>query len=78
MRRLVGRGSRRGRSAPSRARDRVRSPTTVRGAFALALSLSRPRGRSAVLRGALVLSRSSLIHLPINASSGAGAPAGLG
>ena len=75
MWRLVGRGSRRGRSAPSRAGDRLRSPK-VWGAFALALSLTGPRGRRAVLRGASCSAVSSLIHLPIKRAVGRRRPRG--
>ena len=75
MWRLVGRGSRRGRSAPSRAGDRLRSPK-VWGVFALALSLTGPRGRSAVLRGALCSAVSSLVHLPIKRAVGRRRPRG--
>ena len=75
MRRLVGRGSRRGRSAPSRAGDRLRSPK-LWGAFAVALSLTGRRGRRAALRGATCSAASSLIHLPIKRVVGRRRPRG--
>lgn len=75
MARLVGRGSRRGRSAPSRAGDHLRSPRWW-GAFVVVLSLTGPRGRRAAVRGATCSAVSSLIHLPIKRVIGRRRPRG--
>jgi hypothetical protein len=64
MWKLVGKGSRKGASAPSRAGDVLRQPV-VWIASAGALALSGPRGRRAALRGATCSLTASLIHLPI-------------
>ena len=64
LRKLVGRGSRRGGSAPSRAGDVLRRPI-VWGGLATAIALSGPRGRRAALRGATCSAIASLLHLPI-------------
>jgi membrane-associated phospholipid phosphatase len=63
MWKLVGKGSRKGASAPSRAGDVLRQPVvwmTIGGA----LALTGPRGRRAALRGAICSLAASLIHLP--------------
>lgn len=75
MWRLVGTGSRRGRLAPSRAGDHLRSPK-LWGAIALALSLTGRRGRRAVLRGATCSAASSLIQLPVKRVVGRRRPRG--
>lgn len=64
MWRLVGSGSRRGASAPSRAGDVLRQPL-VWGALATAMSLSGPRARRAALRGVTCSAVASLVHLPL-------------
>jgi len=64
MRRLVGLGSSRGRSLPSRAGDVCRQPLVWAG-FAVVLSLSGPRGRRAVLRGMSCSAAAALAQLPI-------------
>jgi membrane-associated phospholipid phosphatase len=61
---LVGTGSRKGASAPSRAAD-VASQPAVWIVFAAALALTGPRGRRAALRGAACSTTASLIHLPL-------------
>lgn len=61
---LVGSGSRKGASRPSRAADVLRQPP-VWIAFIAALSLTGPRGRRAALRGMTCSAASSLIHLPL-------------
>ena len=62
MWKLVGKGSRRGSSFPSRAGDKLRQPW-VWGGFVVVLSLTGPRGRHAALRGVTCAGTSSLIHL---------------
>jgi membrane-associated phospholipid phosphatase len=64
MWKLVGKGSRKGASAPSRAGDVLRQPV-IWIASAAALALSGPRGRRAALRGATCSVTASVIHLPI-------------
>lgn len=64
MWKLVGKGSRKGSSPLSRAADVMRHPLTW-GGFAVALSLTGPRGRRGALRGALCAGTSSLIHLAL-------------
>ncbi len=62
MWKLVGKGSRRGGSLPSRAADAMRKPRTwavIEGT----LLLSGPRARRAALRGTVCAGTSSLIHL---------------
>lgn len=75
MARVVGRGSRRGRSAPSRAGDQLRNLRLWVG-FAVALSLTGPRGRRAAARGAACSAASALIHLPIKRAIGRRRPRG--
>ena len=75
LRRLAGRGSRRGRSAPSRAGDHLRNPRWW-GLAVAALALSGSRGRRAALRGAACSAASSLIHLPIKRAVGRRRPRG--
>lgn len=75
MARLVGRGSRQGRSAPSRAGDHLSHPGWW-GLLVVALSLAGPRGRRAALRGATCSAVSSLIHLPIKHVIGRRRPRG--
>lgn len=75
MARLVGRGSRRGRSAPSRAGDHLRKPWWW-AVLVVTLSLSGPRGRRAALRGATCSAASSMIHLPIKRVIGRRRPRG--
>jgi deazaflavin-dependent oxidoreductase (nitroreductase family) len=77
MRKLVGTGSRKGASAPSRAGDIARQPA-VWIAFAAALSLTGPRGRRAALRGATCSAAASLIHLPLKRAFGRPRPRGAG
>lgn len=67
MWRVVGTGSARGASLPSRAGDVCRRPQLWAG-LALALSLTGPRGRRAVLRGSTCSAAACLIHLPIKAA----------
>lgn len=64
MRRLVGRGSRRGSSPPTRAGEVLRRPL-VWGGMATAIALTGPRGRRAALRGATCSAVASLLHLPL-------------
>ena len=64
MWKLVGTGSRRGSSAPSRASDIARQPLFW-GAVAAALALSGPRGRRAALRGGACYATTGLLHLPL-------------
>ena len=64
MWKLVGTGSRRGSSVPSRTGDFLRQPL-LWGGFAAALSLTGPRGRRAALRGASCSATAWLIHLLI-------------
>ncbi len=75
MWKLVGRGSRRGSSVPSRASDIARQPLFW-GAVAAALALSGPRGRRAALRGGACYVTTGLIHLPIKRLVGRGHPRG--
>ena len=77
MWKLVGTGSRRGASPPSRAGDVLRQPLLWAG-FAAALSLTGPRGRGAALRGATCSAAASLIHLPIKRVVGRRRPRGAG
>ena len=67
MRRVVGTGSARGASLPSRVADICRRPQSWAG-LALALALTGPRGRRAVLRGSTCSAAAALIHLPIKAA----------
>lgn len=64
MWKLVGTGSRRGKSPASRAGDVLRQPLVWAG-FATAIALSGPRGRRAALRGTVCSATASLIHLPL-------------
>jgi membrane-associated phospholipid phosphatase len=75
MRRLVGIGAARGDSFPSRAGDVSRQPAVWAG-FAVALALTGPRGRRAVLRGGTCSAVASLIHLPIKVVIGRSRPRG--
>lgn len=75
MWKLVGTGSPRGASLPSRAGDVLKQPW-VWASFALALALSGPRGRRAALRGAACSATASLIHLPIKRAIGRRRPLG--
>ena len=77
MWKLVGRVSRRGDSLPSRAGDVLKQPLVWAG-FAVALSLTGPRGRRAALRGAACSATASLIHLPIKHLIGRRRPRGAG
>lgn len=61
---IVGRGSRHGKSRASRAGDLLRQPL-VWGGFATAIALTGPRGRRAALRGVACSATASLIHLPL-------------
>ena len=62
MWKLVGTGSRRGSSLPSRVGDAMRQPRTWI-AITTVLALSGPRGRRAALRGVGCAGTSSVIHL---------------
>lgn len=62
MWKLVGKGSRRGSSLPSRAGDAMRRPRTWAGITAV-LFASGPRARRAAVRGAGCAGTASLIHL---------------
>lgn len=75
MRRLVGRGSRRGGSRASRAGDLLRQPIVWAG-FVAALSLSGPRARRAALRGVTCSAIAALMHLPIKHAVGRPRPRG--
>lgn len=77
MWKLVGVGSRRGASLPSRAGDVLKQPLVWAG-FAVALSLTGPRGRHAALCGAACSATASLIHLPIKHVIGRRRPRGAG
>ena len=61
--RLVGIGSRRGRTLPSRAGDVLRQPV-MWGVFAGAISLSGARGRRAVLRGMTCSAVAAAVQFP--------------
>ena len=75
MGRLVGLGSSRGASLPSRAGDVCRQPWAW-AALALALSLSGRQGRRAVLRGGMCSAVGALVHLPIKGVVGRPRPRG--
>ena len=77
MGKLVGTGSRKGASAPSRAAD-VASQPVVWIVFASALALTGPRGRRAALRGAVCSATASLIHLPLKRAFRRPRPRGAG
>lgn len=77
MRGLVGTGSRKGKSAASRAGD-VLSRPGVWMVFAGALSLSGPRGRRAALGGTTCSTAASLIHLPLKRAFKRPRPRGAG
>ncbi|MCA1697449.1 MAG: phosphatase PAP2 family protein, partial [Actinobacteria bacterium] len=62
---------------PSRAGDVLKQPLVWAG-FAVALSLTGPRGRRAALRGAACSATASLIHLPIKHVIGRRRPRGAG
>lgn len=64
LRKVVGRGSRHGKSPASRAGDILRQPI-IWGGFATAIALTGPRGRRAALRGVACSATASLIHLPL-------------
>ena len=64
MWKLVGTGSRKGSSTPSRAGDVLRQPV-VWAAIAGGLALTGPDGRRAALRGTACSVTASVIHLPI-------------
>ncbi len=64
MWKLVGTGSRKGASAPSRAADVLRQPV-VWAAIAGGLASTGPDGRRAALRGTACSVTASVIHLPI-------------
>ncbi len=68
MWKLVGKGSRRGASLPSRAGDAMRKPRTW--AIEGALLLNGPHARRAALRGTVCAGTSSLIHYPSDILSG--------
>ncbi len=77
MWKLVGKGSRRGSSLPSRASDIARQPLFW-AAVAAALALSGPRGRRAALRGGACYATTGLLHLPIKRLVGRRHPRGAG
>ena len=62
MWKLVGKGSRKGSSLPSRAGDAMRQPRSW-AAITAALLVSGPRARRAALRGSACSGTASLIHL---------------
>jgi membrane-associated phospholipid phosphatase len=64
MWKLVGTGSRRGSSLPSRAGDVLRQPL-VWGGAAAAMALTGPRGRRAALRGTAYAAASGLLQLAL-------------
>jgi len=64
LRKVVGAGSRRGSSLPSRAGDIARQPLLWH-LFAAVLSLTGPRGRRAALRGSSCSAIAVLLHLPV-------------
>ena len=64
MWKLVGTGSRKGASVPSRAADVLRQPV-VWAAIAGGLALTGPDGRRAARRGTACSVAASVIHLPI-------------
>ena len=64
MWKLIGTGSRKGTSTPSRAGDALRQPV-VWAAIAVGLALSGPDGRLAARRGTACSVTASVIHLPI-------------
>jgi membrane-associated phospholipid phosphatase len=75
MWKLVGTGSPRGDSLPSRAGDVLKQPQVWAG-FAAALALSGPRGRRAAVRGIACSAAASLIHLPLKRAVGRPRPRG--
>lgn len=77
MWKLVGKGSRRGSTFPSRASDIARQPLFWAG-VATALALSGPRGRRAALRGGACYATTGLLHLPIKRLIGRRHPRGAG
>lgn len=77
MGKLVGVGSSRGESWPSRASDVCRQPLAWAG-LAVALSLSGPRGRRAVLRGTSCSAAAALAQLPFKGLAGRPRPYGAG
>lgn len=64
MWKLVGTGSRKGASTPSRTADVLRQPI-VWAVMAGGLALSGPDGRRAAVRGTICSMTASVIHLPI-------------
>ncbi|MCA1700079.1 MAG: nitroreductase/quinone reductase family protein [Actinobacteria bacterium] len=77
MWKLVGTGSRRGARPLGRAADVCRQPVLWAG-FATVLSLTGPRGRRAVLRGATCSAVAGAIHLPMKLAFGRARPRGAG
>ena len=72
---LVGKGSRKGKTWFSRAGDIIQRPPSW-AAVAAALALGGPRGRRAALRGSVGYLSAALVHLPIKAMVGRGHPRG--
>ena len=77
MWKLVGKGSRRGSTPPSRASDIARQPLFW-AAVAAGLTLSGPRGRRAALRGGACYATTGLLHLPLKRLVGRRHPRGAG
>ena len=75
VRKLIGTGSRRGKSLPSRAGDVVRQPLLWHG-FAAVLALTGPRGRRAAARGTTCSVIAVLLHLPVKRLIGRPRPRG--
>lgn len=75
MRRLVGKGGRKGSTPFGRAGDVIQRPPVWAG-VAGALALTGPRGRRAGLRGITCYGTAALLHLPIKALVGRRHPPG--
>lgn len=72
---LIGKGSRKGKTWLSRAGDIIQRPPSW-AAVAAVLALSGARGRRAALRGSVGYLSAALLHLPIKAMVGRGHPRG--
>ncbi len=78
MRKVVGKGSRRGTTWLGKAGDLVQQPP-VRAGVAAVLSIGGPRGRRAALRGSACYLAAALVQILVNPSSaGAVLPAPAG
>ena len=73
--RVVGKGSRKGQTAYSRAGDLIQRPPTWAGLAAL-IAATGARGRRAALRGLICYLTAATAHLPIKAAVGRRHPRG--